>query len=494
MAGSPGVILESAQQADGGSFLHFRDALGRRCAVYARLAIPSGAGPFAAVIHCPGGGQTINDGDLAFWTSHGFACASFDWQHGLYDGHDPARKSQWPQGVVAQGEGCQRTHQLILPLAVRAVSAVIDWLERDQRIDRSCIGITGISWGGYLTWVANAHEPRLRAAVPVYGCGGVLDRGHPYLPRLPAHIRRAWLTDWEPSRLAQRQRSPVCFLSGSDDFFGWPRHGDRLLDALSVPSRRSYAANLDHAVEPSQSALAVAWMDRWLRGGPALPPAPQPGDVGTTWWTCSTGDDDHHCWWPGRAPAWATARFVQTTHGAMMLSSTVERLTPRRGGSPLPAIWPDIRAGVGWNWGLSTTQLHGNHGVGIKPLPGDPTRGVVTGNREGELAVILRMTADPRWNRPGFTGLRVRIAGLSRTPRQLHALFRLAGPGRRREVWLAVNMDAAGWVDIDRLPDGASWTEATRIDLCGIPGRSFILGPIVATGPGRTPPVARRRS
>lgn len=66
MAGSPGVILESAQQADGGSFLHFRDALGRRCAVYARLAIPSGAGPFAAVIHCPGGGQTINDGDLAF--------------------------------------------------------------------------------------------------------------------------------------------------------------------------------------------------------------------------------------------------------------------------------------------------------------------------------------------------------------------------------------------------------------------------------------------
>ncbi len=164
--------------------------------------------------------------------------------------------------MVAQGEGCQRTHQLILPLAVRAVSAVIDWLERDQRIDRNCIGITGISWGGYLTWVANAHEPRLRAAVPVYGCGGVLDRGHPYLPRLPAHIRRAWLTDWEPSRLAQRQRSPVCFLSGSDDFFGWPRHGDRLLDALSVPSRRSYAANLDHAVEPSQSALAVAWMDR----------------------------------------------------------------------------------------------------------------------------------------------------------------------------------------------------------------------------------------
>ncbi len=474
------MTLEAVRPAAGGHYLEFRDRLNRRCAVWAMLAVPAGPGPFAAVIHCPGGGQTVNEADLDFWTAQGFACVSFDWQHALYDGHDPARKSQWPHGVVAQGEGCQGVHQLILPLAVQAVSTVIDWLERDPRIDAGRIGITGISWGGYLTWVANAHEPRLRAAVPVYGCGGLFERMHPYFARhLPAAVRRAWLADYEPARLASRQRSPVCHLSAANDFFGWPRHGDRLIDALGVPHRRCHAPNLDHAVTPGQSALAVAWMDRWLRGGPALPPEPKPTDAGESWWTCSTVDDDHRCWWPGRAPTWATARMVISEHNGITLSSRIEPLAPRRAGPALPAMWPDIRAGLGWNWGLSTTQLHGNIGVGVEPLPGDPTRGRVTGNRDGDLSIILRMTADPRWNRPGFTGLRVRLAGLSHVPVRLQVLFRLATPGRRREVFLPVQIDGDGWVTIDRLPAGATWDQATRVDLQGIPGRVFTIGPVV---------------
>jgi hypothetical protein len=96
--------------------LVFNDDHGRRCAVVAVLALPDGPGPFPLVIHAPGGGQTIDPRDLAFWTDRGYACASFDWQHGLYD-HDPAYKSCWPAGVVEQGHDHLWVSQAILPHA-----------------------------------------------------------------------------------------------------------------------------------------------------------------------------------------------------------------------------------------------------------------------------------------------------------------------------------------------------------------------------------------
>ncbi len=472
------MILLRVQPSADGQFLHFADQHGRPCAVWCLLGVPAGPGPWPVVIHCPGGGQAPQAADVAFWNGHGFACVAFDWQHGLFPGHDPARKSSWPPSVVVQGAPATQPMQLILPVAVQAVAAIIDWIGQDPRLDADRIGITGISWGGYLTWVVNAHEPRLRAAVPVYGCGGLFDAVHPYLQRMSAAVRRTWLADYEPTRLAARQQHPVCHVSGTNDFFGWPRHGDRLLDAAGVPHRRCWSPNLDHAVEAGGSALAVAWMDRWLRGGPALPPEPQPDDEGKRWWTCSTGGDDHACWWPGRAPAWATARMVRVQHGGLGLSSRIERLRPSVTAPPLPDRWGDIRAGLGWNWGLGTTQLHGNAGVGVVPLPGDPTRGTVTGNRSDDLAVILRLTADPRWNRPGFAGLRLRLSGLSRAPAKLSALFTLQRPHNRTAHTVALRMDADGWVRIDRLPPGAEWSEATRLDIQGIPGPRFVLGPI----------------
>jgi hypothetical protein len=131
---------------------------------------------------------------------------------------------------------------------------------------------------------------------------------------------------------------------------------------------------------------------------------------------------------------------------------------------------------------LSTTQLHGNNGVGITPLKGDPTRATITGNRAGDLSVILRMTADPRWNRPGFSGLRLRLTDLARAPSHLTAVFCPERRGHRPDYPLVVRPDARGWIRLNRLPEGLTWPEITRIELHGIPGPHFTLGPVVALG------------
>src|SRR5438270_13201300 len=55
--------------------------------------------------------------------------------------------------------------------AVAAVIRGCSLLAARTEVDPNRIGITGISWGGYLTCIVAGLDDRLKVAVPVYGCG-----------------------------------------------------------------------------------------------------------------------------------------------------------------------------------------------------------------------------------------------------------------------------------------------------------------------------------
>jgi len=38
-------------------------------------------------------------------------------------------------------------------------------------VDAECTGVTGISWGGYLTCIVAGLDTRFKCAAPLYGCG-----------------------------------------------------------------------------------------------------------------------------------------------------------------------------------------------------------------------------------------------------------------------------------------------------------------------------------
>ena len=476
--------------------LVFTSRDGRRCAVYAAMAVPKGREPHPLVIHVPGGGQTVHDDDLAFWVGHGFACVAFDWQVGLFN-HDPARKSGWPAGVVLQAEPFERWSQFIIPLAVEAVGVVIDWATKDRRIASDRIGITGISWGGYLTWVANAYEPRLKAVVPVYGCGGLFDPAHACRMPVSGEVAKRWASDWDPLTLAGRQLSPVCWLSATNDFFGWWRHGDAVLNAMRLPHRRAHHPNNSHIVQPEDAATAVAWMKHYLAGGPALPAEPQwtgkglkvdrPGEVASVeeWWTPSDGADDLRCWVPGAAPAEARARLAHVCYRAgYALTTSVQVLKPgQRLGAAAGDLWTDARAGLGYcSMVESGTQLHGKK-ARVVPLPGDPSRVRVLGHNA---AIMLRHFADPRFNRPGFAGLRLRLTTTATPVPKVNICLNYQTAGRkpeRREVRGTAPVAADGTVELSRrtmpfLPPDVAWATVLFIWIDGFPFSDFVLGSI----------------
>ena len=118
---------------------------------------------------------------------------------------------------------------------MQASGICIDWLIQSGRVNPEAIGVTGISWGGYLGWVVTAYEPRIKAAVPVYGCGGHFDSPHAGKFRLAPYMSRLWQENWDPFSIPGLQTKPVCYLSCTNYFFGILPIADELLNRLDVP-------------------------------------------------------------------------------------------------------------------------------------------------------------------------------------------------------------------------------------------------------------------
>jgi dienelactone hydrolase len=72
---------------------------------------------------------------------------------------DEPIKDQWPYHAVA---AVMRSHSFIRSL---------------ECVDESKIGVTGVSWGGFLTCVAAAADERFAFAASVYGCGFNYEEG-----------------------------------------------------------------------------------------------------------------------------------------------------------------------------------------------------------------------------------------------------------------------------------------------------------------------------
>jgi dienelactone hydrolase len=87
-------------------------------------------------------------------------------------------------------------------------------------VDATRIGITGISWGGYTTSIVMSLDDRLKAAVPVYGCGFLHENSAwtPILSKLPEEERRTWIANFDPSSYLSRCKIPVLWMNGTNDF------------------------------------------------------------------------------------------------------------------------------------------------------------------------------------------------------------------------------------------------------------------------------------
>ncbi|MBI4557759.1 MAG: acetylxylan esterase [Candidatus Hydrogenedentes bacterium] len=178
---------------------------------------------FPAMVLVHGGGGTAFAEWVRLWTGRGYAAIAMDtcgcvprgtygdWEHhadggppgwGGFGQADEALEDQWPYHAVAD--------------VVLAHSLLRSFPE----VDPDRIGITGISWGGYLTCIAAGVDFRFKFAVPVYGCGFLGDNSA-WLSNfhdLGAEKSSKWLAHWDPSVYLPQAAMPILWVTGTNDF------------------------------------------------------------------------------------------------------------------------------------------------------------------------------------------------------------------------------------------------------------------------------------
>lgn len=192
--------------------------------VFAWIGFPAttNSGPVPAMVLVHGGGGTAFDEWVRLWVGRGYAAIAMDtcgqvpvgnygqYVHdsvggppgwGGFDQLDESPTNQWSYHAIAD---VLLAHSLIRSL---------------PQVDPNRTGITGISWGGYLTCLAAGLDPRFKLAVPVYGCGFYRDTFfRQNLDPLGKQRSEQWERAWDPSGYLEDARMPILWVTGSNDF------------------------------------------------------------------------------------------------------------------------------------------------------------------------------------------------------------------------------------------------------------------------------------
>jgi len=245
--------------------------------------------PGMVLVH--GGGGTAFAEWVRLWTSRGYAAIAMDTCGCTAGGANGKRPRHEHGGPPGWGGWDQTALPIEDQWSYHAVADVIlahSLLRAEPDVDSERIGITGISWGGYLTCIAAGVDARFRFAVPVYGCG-FLGEDSVWLPdfaKLGTEKAATWLEHWDPSRYLPAAKMPFLWVDGTNDF-AYPL--DSLQKSYRLPSGpRTLCTRVrmphGHGGPGENPEEIRAFADSILKGGVPLGRVIAPGREGHRVW------------------------------------------------------------------------------------------------------------------------------------------------------------------------------------------------------------------
>ena len=203
---------------------------GRQTKVFGCCGFPEHASPdkpVPGIVLVHGGGATALANWVSLWVERGYAAISMDtcgcvpcWAKDPYFNQWPQHEFAGPRGWGNFELAMENVQDQWVYHALGAVIAGHSLLRSFPQVDASRIGVTGISWGGVLTLLAAAHDPRFAFAEPVYGTGFLnsVDSVISYRnPDTTDEQRKRWFELFDPAHTLKNISMPCFMLAGTND-------------------------------------------------------------------------------------------------------------------------------------------------------------------------------------------------------------------------------------------------------------------------------------
>ena len=158
--------------------------------------------------------------------------------------------------------------------AVAAVIRAHSLLRSLPQVDPNRTGVTGISWGGYLTCIVAGLDDRFKAAVPVYGCGFIYQDKlwSDLMARLSLAEKGLWIENFDPSCYLPGCRTPILFVNGTNDFAYRMDCFQKSYRLVRGPRTLCVTINMKHSHPDGWAPKEIGiFVDSVLGGGKPLP-------------------------------------------------------------------------------------------------------------------------------------------------------------------------------------------------------------------------------
>ncbi len=199
---------------------------GKPTRVFAYVGRPDpekyGQGPYPGMVLVHGGGGQAFPDWARHWAERGYVAIAMDTagcgagKARLDDGGpDQGHLSKFRNFKAGEERDMWTYHAVADAILAHSLNRSL------PECDAQRTGLTGISWGGYLTCITAGIDTRFKAAVPVYGCGFLSDNSawaNKEIAGIEPDSRRLWQLLFDPGRHVGRAVCPMLFLNGTNDF------------------------------------------------------------------------------------------------------------------------------------------------------------------------------------------------------------------------------------------------------------------------------------
>lgn len=186
----PEFIYSPENNIDGIKGMYLRsDYLGKESYAFCYLGYPENVkenNPAVLLLH--GGGGTAYYEWVKKWTEQGYIALAID-----LEGHVPLKTGtlvSFPQDLyttskyeaphnVNLSDGHKPIEETWLYYACKTAIIGNSFLHNLEKVDRYNIGVTGVSWGGFITSIITGYDDRFAFSIPIYCTVGMENSGTP---------------------------------------------------------------------------------------------------------------------------------------------------------------------------------------------------------------------------------------------------------------------------------------------------------------------------